>query len=87
MIFAGGIPLKRDGQVVGAIGVSGGTGEQELHCIFGAGDAAETDDGDPDGVGDLVHHADGDGLDCRAGKAAGVVGYPGAAGLDIDRQG
>ena len=29
MIFAGGIPLKRDGQVVGAIGVSGGTGEQD----------------------------------------------------------
>lgn len=29
MIFAGGIPLKRDGQVVGAIGVSGGAGEQD----------------------------------------------------------
>lgn len=29
MIFAGGIPLKRDGVVVGAIGVSGGTGEQD----------------------------------------------------------
>ncbi len=29
MIFAGGIPLKRDGKVVGAIGVSGGTGEQD----------------------------------------------------------
>src|ERR1044072_6779171 len=29
MIFAGGIPLKRDGQVVGAIGVSGGSGEQD----------------------------------------------------------
>jgi len=26
MIFAGGIPLKRDGKVVGAIGVSGGSG-------------------------------------------------------------
>ncbi len=26
MIFAGGIPLKRDGKVVGAIGVSGGIG-------------------------------------------------------------
>ena len=29
MIFAGGIPLKRGGKVVGAIGVSGGSGEQD----------------------------------------------------------
>ncbi|MGI8507721.1 MAG: GlcG/HbpS family heme-binding protein [Gemmatimonadaceae bacterium] len=29
MIFAGGIPLRRDGQVVGAIGVSGGMGKQD----------------------------------------------------------
>ena len=29
MIFAGGIPLVRDGRVVGAVGVSGGTGEQD----------------------------------------------------------
>jgi uncharacterized protein GlcG (DUF336 family) len=29
MIFAGGIPLKRDGRVVGAIGVSGGSGAQD----------------------------------------------------------
>jgi uncharacterized protein GlcG (DUF336 family) len=29
MIFAGGLPLKRNGQVVGAIGVSGGSGEQD----------------------------------------------------------
>ena len=29
MIFAGGIPLKKDGKVVGAIGVSGGTGKQD----------------------------------------------------------
>ena len=29
MIFAGGLPLKKDGQVVGAIGVSGGSGEQD----------------------------------------------------------
>jgi uncharacterized protein GlcG (DUF336 family) len=29
MIFAGGIPLTRDGKVVGAIGVSGGSGEQD----------------------------------------------------------
>ena len=29
MIFAGGIPLQRGGQVVGAVGVSGGTGAQD----------------------------------------------------------
>jgi uncharacterized protein GlcG (DUF336 family) len=29
MIFAGGLPLKRGGKVVGAIGVSGGSGEQD----------------------------------------------------------
>src|ERR1700741_463433 len=29
MIFAGGLPLKTNGQVVGAVGVSGGSGEQE----------------------------------------------------------
>ena len=29
MIFAGGIPLKQGGEVVGAIGVSGGAGKQD----------------------------------------------------------
>ncbi|UUT34915.1 GlcG/HbpS family heme-binding protein [Microbacterium elymi] len=28
-IFAGGVPLSRDGKVVGAVGVSGGSGEQD----------------------------------------------------------
>jgi uncharacterized protein GlcG (DUF336 family) len=39
MIFAGGIPLKIDGKVVGAIGVSGGSGEQD-HTVAEAGAAA-----------------------------------------------
>jgi uncharacterized protein GlcG (DUF336 family) len=39
MIFAGGIPLKRDGKGVGAIRVSGGSGEQE-HAVAEAGAAA-----------------------------------------------
>lgn len=39
MIFAGGIPLRRDGEVVGAIGVSGGSGEQD-HAVAEAGAAA-----------------------------------------------
>jgi uncharacterized protein GlcG (DUF336 family) len=29
MIFAGGVPLKVNGQVVGAIGISGGSGKQD----------------------------------------------------------
>ena len=32
MIFAGGIPLKRNGKVVGAIGVSGATSQQDGIC-------------------------------------------------------
>jgi uncharacterized protein GlcG (DUF336 family) len=39
MIFAGGIPLSRDGKVVGAIGVSGGSGDQD-HAVAEAGAAA-----------------------------------------------
>jgi uncharacterized protein GlcG (DUF336 family) len=39
MIFAGGIPLKRDGKVVGAIGVSGGSGDQD-HAVAATGAAA-----------------------------------------------
>jgi uncharacterized protein GlcG (DUF336 family) len=39
MIFAGGIPLRRDGKVVGAIGVSGGSGVQD-QSVAEAGAAA-----------------------------------------------
>jgi uncharacterized protein GlcG (DUF336 family) len=39
MIFAGGIPLKKEGKVVGAIGVSGGSGEQDQE-VAQAGAAA-----------------------------------------------
>lgn len=39
MIFAGGISLKHDGKVVGAIGVSGGSGEQN-QSVAEAGEAA-----------------------------------------------
>ncbi len=36
MIFAGGVPLTRDSKVVGAIGVSGGSGDQD-HAVAEAG--------------------------------------------------
>jgi uncharacterized protein GlcG (DUF336 family) len=39
MIFAGGVPLKRNGQVVGAVGVSGGLGKQDQE-VAEAGAAA-----------------------------------------------
>jgi uncharacterized protein GlcG (DUF336 family) len=39
MIFAGGIPLQKNGKVVGAIGVSGGSGDQD-HSVAQAGAAA-----------------------------------------------
>ncbi|MGK7941776.1 MAG: heme-binding protein, partial [Crocosphaera sp.] len=39
MIFAGGIPLYSEGKVVGGIGVSGGSGEQD-HAVAEAGAAA-----------------------------------------------
>ena len=39
MIFAGGIPLKRNGKVVGAVGVSGGSGKQD-HEVAEAGAGA-----------------------------------------------
>jgi uncharacterized protein GlcG (DUF336 family) len=39
MIFAGGIPLKKNGKVVGAVGVSGGSGDQD-HSVAEAGAAA-----------------------------------------------
>jgi uncharacterized protein GlcG (DUF336 family) len=41
MIFAGGIPLKQNGTVVGAIGVSGGMGKQD-QAVAEAGAAAMT---------------------------------------------
>jgi uncharacterized protein GlcG (DUF336 family) len=39
MIFAGGIPIKQDDKVIGSIGVSGGSGEQD-HSVAEAGVAA-----------------------------------------------
>jgi uncharacterized protein GlcG (DUF336 family) len=39
MIFAGGVPVSRDGEIVGAIGVSSGSGEQD-QTVAEAGAAA-----------------------------------------------
>jgi uncharacterized protein GlcG (DUF336 family) len=42
MIFAGGVPLRRNGSVIGAIGVSGGSGVQD-QAVATAGASAITD--------------------------------------------
>jgi len=39
MIFAGGVPLKRDGEIVGAVGVSGGDEEQDTTVAEAAAEA------------------------------------------------
>jgi uncharacterized protein GlcG (DUF336 family) len=39
MIFAAGIPLKKEGKIVGAIGISGGSGEQD-HAVVETGASA-----------------------------------------------
>jgi len=39
MIFSGGIPLKRGGKVVGAIGVSGGSGDQDQAVAMAGAEA------------------------------------------------
>ena len=39
MIFAGGIPLKKDDKIIGAIGISGGSGVQD-HAVAEAGASA-----------------------------------------------
>ena len=41
MIFAGGVPLRREGKVVGAVGVSGGSGEQDQAVAEAAAAAFE----------------------------------------------
>ena len=39
MIFAGGVPIKKDGKVIGAVGVSGGMGKQDQAVAEAGADA------------------------------------------------
>ncbi len=41
IIFGGGIPLQRDGRIIGAIGVSGGTVDQDVEVAQAGVDAFE----------------------------------------------
>jgi uncharacterized protein GlcG (DUF336 family) len=36
VVYAGGVPVQVDGALVGAVGVSGGTGEQDEACVLAA---------------------------------------------------
>lgn len=36
VVYAGGVPVQVDGALVGAVGVSGGTGEQDEACVLEA---------------------------------------------------
>jgi uncharacterized protein GlcG (DUF336 family) len=44
MIFAGGVPLRRNGSVIGAIGVSGGSGNQDQAVATAGASAFVPDD-------------------------------------------
>jgi len=44
MIFAGGVPLRRNGMVIGAIGVSGGSGSQDQAVATAGASAIVHDD-------------------------------------------
>jgi glc operon protein GlcG len=43
VVYAGGLPLYRDGQLVGGIGASGGMAEQDEACVDAAAKAAGYD--------------------------------------------
>jgi glc operon protein GlcG len=36
VVYAGGVPLFADGRLVGGVGASGGTAEQDEHCVTAA---------------------------------------------------
>ncbi len=78
---------SRVGVAGGAHLDGGGAGQQEFDRIFRSGDAAHADDGNVDGAGGLVDHAQGDGLDGRAGESAGDVAQARLAGFRIDGHG
>lgn len=56
MIFAGGIPLKQDSTVVGAIGVSGGSGEQDQAVAEAGAAAFNTNEGVVHGMIEQILH-------------------------------
>ncbi len=43
VVYAGGVPLHADGRLVGAVGASGGTAEEDEACITAAAQATGLD--------------------------------------------
>ena len=63
-----------------------GPGHEEFQGVVEGGDAAEADDRDVHGGGDLVDHADGDRLDGGTGEPPGAVAEDGAAAAAMRRR-
>lgn len=40
VVYAGGVPLRADGRLVGGLGASGGTADQDHECVSAAAEAA-----------------------------------------------
>ena len=79
--------FKSDGGIdeVGRTDLDGsGAAHEKLDGVVGIHNPPQTDDGDTHGFGHLVHHAQSDGLDARAGKSARSDAQPGASTLDVD---
>lgn len=71
-------------EVGGADLDGGGAYHKEFEGVGGVTDAAESYDGDVDGLGYLADHAEGDGLDAGTADASGTDAEVGAAALDVD---
>src|SRR5580698_2604445 len=64
-----------------------GACQHELNDVFRGGDATHAEDGNLDGFGGVVNHAQSDGLDGGAGESGGDVGDAGLAGFGVDGHG
>jgi uncharacterized protein GlcG (DUF336 family) len=43
VVYAGGVPLSAEGELVGGVGASGGTAEQDAECVLAAVDSLKFD--------------------------------------------
>src|SRR5262249_56585683 len=80
----GGAGVVEDG---GADLDGAGAAAEELQGVFAGADAADADHWEADGLGEVVDHAEGDGLDGGAGETARAAGEAPAAGRPGDPPG
>mgnify|MGYP001693751012 CR=1 FL=1 len=83
-LFGDALRAVRRDEAGGADLDGAGAAQHEFKGVRCAHDAADADDRQADGAGDLPDHAQRDRLDRRAGEAAGDVGEHRAAALQID---